>query len=93
MEDLHLISNIDHIISRSIRLGPSLPLCVAGLDLLNNYFKMISYSNSCLYYVYQDASCNMRLSFEQLGGFVNTHMEGNLLSGDIFIHQQAQESV
>ncbi|SEA04645.1 IS66 Orf2 like protein [Arachidicoccus rhizosphaerae] len=45
---------------------------------------MISYSNTCRYYVYQDA-CNMRYSFDRLGGIVNAHMEGNLLSGDIFI--------
>jgi transposase len=45
---------------------------------------MIALTNSCRYFVYQEF-CNMRMSFNGLGGLVNNHMDANLLSGDIFI--------
>ena len=45
---------------------------------------MLSLINSRRYFVYQDC-CNMRSGFNRLGGLVNNHMNGDLLSGDIFI--------
>jgi len=45
---------------------------------------MLSLTNSRRYFVYQDC-CNMRAGFNSLGGLVNNCMEGDLLSGDVFI--------
>jgi len=45
---------------------------------------MLSYSPHYRYYVYGSA-CDMRGSFDALSGLVNTHMEGKLLSGDLFL--------
>lgn len=45
---------------------------------------MVSFSSDHRYYVYSPP-CNMRGSFDALSGLVNTHMEGKLLSGDLFL--------
>jgi transposase len=45
---------------------------------------MLALSDSCRYYLYRPA-CDMRKGFYTLAALVREHLQGNPLSGDIFI--------